>query len=333
MDNCKLCLENKADETGSHLIPHFLLKRVVNVEGKTGRDQEMGFNLETTTSTSNFGRSVSTDKLGKLYGELTDKDIANNIDPNVVDNYICKDCEKRLATIESNYSQNIVNPDAACKGVPALLFWSSVFWRMSISKKYGQFLREEQEEKLRSFLDEYLSKDISEIPEVFDENQLKKYNISYKVLRCNNYSVENPTHIFFHPEFFAPYTVLIDEFIVALTFDKNYNDFENKNFFGIQKEILTSEVNVGDEDEKIAQIETHPFESACNGVIDIIKQKRVDFIDENLNAIAKNFGYGNTMPEELRKLIYAEITSGSKPLARKYTFENVKTSIFNVLSK
>ena len=186
MDNCKLCLEKKADETGSHLIPHFLLKRVVNVEGKTGRDQEMGFNLETTTTTSNFGRSVSTEKLGELYGELTDKEIENNIDPHVVDNYFCKDCEIRLATIESNYSKNVANPDTACKGVPALLFWTSIFWRMSISKKYGQFLREEHEEKLRNFLNEYISTDISEIPDNLDEDQIKKYNISYKALRCND---------------------------------------------------------------------------------------------------------------------------------------------------
>ena len=96
---------------------------------------------------------------------------------------------------------------------------------------------------------------------------------------------------------------------------------------------MNSAVNKGGEDEKIAQIETYSFRSACDGVIAIIKQKRLEFIDENLNAVAKYFGYGNKMPEDLRKLIYAEITSDSKPLARKYTFEDMKISIFNVLSK
>lgn len=289
--------------------------------------------LETTTSTSSFGRSVSPEKLSGLYGELSDEDIENNIDPHVVDNYFCKDCEKRLATIESTYSKVVSNPNTECNGAPALLFWTSIFWRMSISKKYGQFLREEQEEKLRSFLNKYLSKDISEIPDFFNENQIKEYNISYKILRCTDYSDKKPTHILFHPEFFFPYTALLDEFIVALSFHMNYNDFENQDFFGIQEEVLNSKANNGSEDEEISRIETQSFKSACDGVIDKIKQKRVDFIDENLNAIAKYFGYGNTMPENLRKLIYKEITSDSKPLARKYTFEDMKTSIFNVLSK
>lgn len=333
MDNCKLCLQNIADETGSHLIPHLLLKRVVNVEGRTGRDQEMGFNLETTTSMSSFGRAVSPEKLMELYGELSDEDIENNIDPHVVDNYFCKDCEKRLATIESTYSSVVSNIKTKSKGVPALLFWTSIFWRMSISKKYGQFLREEQEENLRIFLNKYLSKNISEVPDYLNEDQIKEFKISYKILRSNDYSVENPTHILFHPEFFFPYTALIDEFIIALSFDSKYNDFENNDFFGTQEEVLKSKDNNGSEDEEISQIETKSFNSACSGVIDEIKQKRVDFIEENLNAIAKYFGYGDTMPENLRKLIYKEITSDSKPLARKYTFEDMKTSIFDVLSK
>jgi hypothetical protein len=306
---------------------------VVNVEGKTGRDQEMGFNLETTTSTASFGRGVSPEKLKELYGELSDEDIENNIDPHVVDNYFCKDCEKRLATIESTYSKVVSNSKTKSKGLPAILFWTSIFWRMSISKKYGQFLREEQEEKLRIFLNKYLSKDISEVLDYLNEAQINDLYISYKILRCNDYSGANPTHILFHPEFFYPYTALIDEYIVALSFDKKYTDFENKDFFGIQEEVLKSKENNGSEDEEISQIETKLFNSACNGVINKIKQKRVDFIDENLNAIAKYFGYGDTMPDNLRKLIYKEITSESKPLARKYTFEDMKTSIFNVLSK
>jgi hypothetical protein len=332
MNNCKLCVVKKADETGSHLIPHFLLKRVVNVQGKTGRDQEMGFNLGTTTSTASFGRAVSPEKLKDLYGDLSEEDIENNVDPHVVDNYFCKDCEKRLATIESTYSKVISNTTAKSNGLPAILFWTSIFWRMSISKKYGQFLTQEQEEKLRIFLNKYLSKDISEVAGNLNESQIEEQKISYKILRCNDYSDEHPTHILFHPEFFFPYTLLIDEFIVALSFDQNHIDFEKKDFLGIPNDALKSKDNDGGEDEEISQIETKLFDSACNYVIEKIKQKRVDFIDVTLNEISKELGYGDIMPENLRKLIYTEITSDSKPLARKYTFEDMKASIFKVLS-
>lgn len=332
MDNCKLCLQNEADETGSHLIPHLLLKRVVNVEGKTGRDQEMGFNLGMTTSTSSFGRAVSPEKLKELYGELSDEDIENNIDPNVVDYYFCKNCEKRLATIESTYSNVVSNAKTKSKGLPAILFWTSIFWRMSISKRYGQFLREEQEEKIRVFLDSFLSRNISEVPDYLNDSQAEEFKISYRILRCNNYSSANATHILFHPEFFFPYAALIDEFIVALSLDGKYSDFENKGFLGIQEEILKSIDNNGSKDEDISQIEAKSFSIVCSAVINKIKQKRVDFIDETINAIAKYLGYGNTMPENLRKLIYQEITSESKPLARKYTLEDMNESILTVLS-
>ena len=334
MNDCKLCLSQVADETGSHLIPHFLLKRVVNVEGKTGRDQEMGFSLETTTSSSNFGRSVSIEKLHELYGEnIDEEDLKNNIDPHVVDNYFCKDCEKRFATIESNYSNFVNNPEIKCKGNYALLFWSSIFWRMSVSKRYGQFFRADQEEKLRGFLDKYLNKDIDQVPESLDNEQIHEFGISSKTLRCNNYSGNNPTHILFHPEFFSPYMLLLDEFLVAIAFNNDFSDLENQDFFGIQEEILNSKSNIGVESEDTSQIDQQQFTRACNGVIDKIKERRAEFIDKSINAVAQYFGYGETMPEHLAKLIYKEITSDEKPLARKYTFQDMSESIFTVLSK
>ncbi len=43
MRNCLLCYENPADKTGSHIVPHFLVKRIDNEPGQSGRDKEMGF--------------------------------------------------------------------------------------------------------------------------------------------------------------------------------------------------------------------------------------------------------------------------------------------------
>lgn len=34
MEKCNLCKENDADKKGSHIVPHFLLKRIENIEGK-----------------------------------------------------------------------------------------------------------------------------------------------------------------------------------------------------------------------------------------------------------------------------------------------------------
>jgi len=45
MDNCKLCKNKPADKKGSHIVPHFLLKRIENEEGKSERDYEIGFSI------------------------------------------------------------------------------------------------------------------------------------------------------------------------------------------------------------------------------------------------------------------------------------------------
>ena len=42
MRNCLLCNENPADKTGSHIVPHFLSKRVDNEVGSMERDKELG---------------------------------------------------------------------------------------------------------------------------------------------------------------------------------------------------------------------------------------------------------------------------------------------------
>src|SRR5690554_2297226 len=107
MRNCLLCDENPADKTGSHIVPHFLAKRIDNEPGESGRDKEMGFVITEDSTTSYFGRSVQPEKLEEIYGEVTDELIENNSIDGIVDNYFCSDCETNLAIIESEYAKTI----------------------------------------------------------------------------------------------------------------------------------------------------------------------------------------------------------------------------------
>jgi hypothetical protein len=83
---CRLCHKKEADKKGSHIVPHFLLKRIENIEGKTQRDYELGFRIDKMGMSSHFGRSVQSEKLEETFGEISDKDIENNTHPLVVDN-------------------------------------------------------------------------------------------------------------------------------------------------------------------------------------------------------------------------------------------------------
>ena len=102
MDNCKLCKSRLANKTGSHLIPHFLLKRIDNEIGKPERNKELGFTIGELETTSYYGQSVLPEKLNEIYGELSDDEIAKNSIPLIVDHYFCTDCEKNCQRLKVN---------------------------------------------------------------------------------------------------------------------------------------------------------------------------------------------------------------------------------------
>ena len=107
---CLLCESNLADKKGSHIVPHFLLKRIENVDGKKSRDVGVGFSIGELETKSHFERSVPTKNLDDIFGDLSDEDIRNNkVHPLVRDNIFCSLCENRLAAIEDNYSNHFQN--------------------------------------------------------------------------------------------------------------------------------------------------------------------------------------------------------------------------------
>ena len=73
MRNCLLCDKNPADKTGSHIVPHFLSKRIDNEVGSRERDKELGFRITQDTTESYFGSAVLPEKLEEVYGEVTDE--------------------------------------------------------------------------------------------------------------------------------------------------------------------------------------------------------------------------------------------------------------------
>ncbi len=160
MRNCLLCLKNLADETGSHIVPHFLSKRLDNEVGSRERDKELGFRITQDTTESYFGSAVLPEKLEEVYGEVTDEVIDNNNIDGIVDNYFCKSCEKRFGEFESEYAKTLtkntsLNDNYVSEKRPFLgfLFWTSVIWRLSIQEKSGFKLKPKEEKKLGRILD------------------------------------------------------------------------------------------------------------------------------------------------------------------------------------
>ena len=85
MTKCALCLQREADKKGSHLVPHFLMKTIDNVDGKPGRDLELGFELGKGHVKSYFGGAVLPERLEPVFGEISEEDIDNSRSSMIVD--------------------------------------------------------------------------------------------------------------------------------------------------------------------------------------------------------------------------------------------------------
>lgn len=337
MKTCKLCNKNAADKSGSHIVPHFLLKRIENIEGKTGRDYEIGFSIEKLKSTSYFGRSVQPERLEETYGELTDEDIANNKHPLIVDNFFCTDCEDRLAIIESEYSKTIssigeIEYESGVGTIIGIIFWGSILWRMSINGKSGVKLTSEQNELLREILDSFLPKNIEELNEkAFAESDLV-IPITYRLLRCNDCKSEKAKFLLFHPLFYNSLCLFIDEYILAYSLNGKYDEFKNTNCFGINKLIIEAPINRIGNKEVIKPFSNYMFNELKSRIVYKVKDEYIEGLNEIFDEVHRVIGgKGKRMPDEIKQEIMAEIILGEKKIGRKYTQEEIKKSIHKVL--
>lgn len=339
MKNCLLCKENKANKKGSHIVPHFLLKRIENVDGKTGRDYELGFSIGEFNTDSHFGRAIQPEILEDVYGKLSDNEIEKNQHPLVVDYVFCSSCETRFSKIENEYSKTLkkYSEKEYDSGIPAelgFLFWASILWRMSINKKSGVQLTKNENEILRRVLNRCLTDTIAtiDIKSMRTSKDLKK--ISYKLFRSPNYTDKHTTFLLLHPKFRNPYTLIINEFILLFSFKNNFNDYLIKDCFGLKEDIFKAHTNQKKSNEIILPIGETFFLQLNTKLVNLMKTIRV----LNLNLFFNRLhiamgGVGKTMPEEIRKEIMEELTSEEKKLGRKYNISDLRNSTIKIMKK
>lgn len=335
---CRLCCKEPADRKGSHIVPHFLLKRVINVEGKTQRDYEIGFRLDNMGMSSYFGRAVQPEKLEAIYGEISDEDIAKNQPQLVVDNYYCSECEKRLSLIENAYSKTLNKTgiqvyESGVTTILGLLFWGSVVWRISNHGKSGVNLKPEQEKLLGNILDKYLPKrDIQELNNIDFSNIEDLSKISYKLIRFIGLEENDSKFLFVDPEYDNCFVLFIDEFIVVFTFDKNYGNFGKKSKLELEKLFESVEESELDGNEKIYPFVKDAYINICKKLIDIAKDQYYAGISTFCDTIHRELGgEGDTMPPEIKNEIFQELALIPTELGRKYTQENLVCSVMRVL--
>lgn len=337
MKNCIICNKNSADKTGSHIVPHFLIKRIDNEEGSKERDKEMGFLLSEIYPSSYFGRATKPETLEDIYGEVTDERIEKNQIPLIEDNIFCSDCEKALGEVESQYAKTLTNgcdPSSNYQNSKdsflSFIFWISVIWRLSISKNSGFKLQESDEGRLQTILSLFLSSENYNFIDLRKEEVLK--GISYKILRSINYSDSNSTVLFCHPEIQNPYFFVIDEFIIVLSIDQPINHIGG--FEMIKEQLDRAETNSALNGEYIRSVKPTIIDDVKDYFYYEISKRYLLNLSKEIDIIHRRLGGIKQLPMDIKEEIAQRIINDDEqPLGFKYTLQHKAQAIFEVLKK
>ena len=328
MRNCLLCNENPADKKGSHIVPHFLSKRIDNEPGQSGRDKEMGFVITEDSTTSYFGRAVQPEKLEEIYGEVTDELIENNDIDGIEDNYFCSDCETNLAIVESEYAKTITsnseidkNYESIKKPFIGFLFWISIVWRLSIQEYSGFKLKPKEEKKLGRILKNYLKPDINEIK--LDEKDSDLNDIGYKLLRAPNFSNENSTWLHWSAFYERPYSLVIDEFILFVYFKKSHLKGMIMDFYGSEDSKQKADFNTPFQPESVYGLSFDKYKTVSEKITMFGVRKRMESLGKKLDLLHQKLdGEGKQMHPKLKNEILKRIANSDVELGNKHTTEN-----------
>lgn len=334
MEVCKLCKINNADKKGSHLVPHFLLKLIENIDGRLERDYEIGFLIGELNAKPHFGRSVSPEKLEDVFGELSEEDIQENEHPLIVDYFFCKYCEDRFAILESGYAESLnkINDKIYSSSIPCelgILFWGSIIWRMSIGENMYINLTTNQIETLRRILDNCLKLKLKEIDFDFMRANKNIKKISYKLFRSPNFHKNHPTYLAVNLKMRNPYSVVFGEFLLFFSFNANYNDFLQNSFFNIKELVFEAPENKVNSEEMIYPFEENDLLRFNSDFVDYIVNQRKN----NLYSIwdklhVKIGGIGPTMPTAIKAELINELYGGDSKLGRRHSRnELIKTTV------
>lgn len=339
MKKCLLCKENEPDKTGSHIVPHFLIKRIDNDDNKKGRDKELGFILGDTTTSTYFGRSVQPEKLNEVFGEVTDELISENMIDGIVDYYFCTDCEKKFSNIENIYAKSLeretkINENYTSLINPFLgfLFWISIIWRLSIQENSGFKLKFKEENKLGRILKNYLLINGEII--LPEENDNDLVDIGYKLLRAPNYSLKNHTYLHWSPSYQRPYSIMIDEYILFLYFKKNHMKGIPLNFF--ESESLKSKAlfNNPFSSEYIYGVAEENFKEICDEINMLFVRTRLKSLNSKLNTLHQMLGgNGKEMHPLLKEEIIQNIANSEAPIGYRHSVGNYVEIISETLMK
>lgn len=335
---CKICQENDANKSGSHIVPFFLLKRIDNLEGKKDRGYELGFKLSENGSKNYFGQSVLPDKLKEIYEDFDPFKVDKNEIPLIEDYIFCDICEKRLQVLETEYAKSLSRSGKKLENYESVninslgfLFWSSVIWRLSIARNSGFNLMKPDEKTLHRILKKYLKDNLSELKVKFKDPDLKK--IKYKILRASDFSKSNSTLLFCDPVSRRPYFFVIDEFIIGLYMDRIVSSSDENIPKYLQLQLDKAIFNSPYSKENILEIDNKDIELIKATFYDKLTKVFYENLSRKLDLLHQRLGKTGKMPEIFKSEIRTKLVNDEKKMGDKYSTEHVIRIIAEVIAK
>lgn len=215
---CTLCRQIPANKTGSHMVPNFLAHPSFSWDGKGKRFHEALNHDFLNASDRNcqfYGREVPEWRFAQGEGkdEVTDEDLAKNINQLEYDNEFCSRCEDRFGVLESAYSQYYNGHQKKINPRVAYLFWLSVLWRMSMGSM-SIFMDMEDELLLRKLLDDNILDTVKQIAE--SDTDLGDWK--YAIFRAEGLR-DGDKGIFGHRKESSPYVVMYNDLVMVFYHD------------------------------------------------------------------------------------------------------------------
>jgi hypothetical protein len=334
---CNLCKTNEAMQTGSHIIPSFLMKRVDNVAGSTKRDKELGFAISNVDYKGYFGRDVSPEKLSDVFGEITEEDIENSRSPEIIDYILCPSCEKRFSAIETEYAKTLDanHNDSYTTNVDknvAFAFWLSIIWRMIISKRHNLKLNSEKQEAMRVILNEYLGRSIEEIKDL--SQAVSQNNLFYKLLRSPNYTQNEAGFVFCKDQDCEPLAVIIGEFVLFFYTRSHCRVDKRFSLFGFENYRAQCQNNNLKTGEYVHVINRDNFKKYISRFVSYSSQETIKTYFNKLDIMHRTIlkGIGDSMPHFLKVEIIEDMINNNK-LGRRHGDKALAASTFKIINK
>lgn len=289
MPKCKLCNENEADQTGSHIITASILKNIFD-EKSRGRDYETAFTLSSNEFVEKYiGRSVPPEEIEETLGRmLTDEEVNENLNPITFDYFLCRSCEQRIKIVENYFilnvhkklniiKDNITSVYKLPKSVDkklVRLFWYSIIWRVSATKFSGFQLKPKEEEKLRKILNNSLGNNLNSTKSFVAKNNSSIDELPIIIIRSVNNPNPTGNVIFLHPKYRMPYSCVFNEYVVLLYFKESHTRSTTQSFFKLGELIGIEEIiNYKKNDFKIGLVKINKWNTFIKNINSFLVDK------------------------------------------------------------